>query len=366
MRSRVAKVLHHLAGRPLIEHVIRSVRDAGCQRVVVVVGHQAEAVQAALGGQVEYALQAEQRGTGHAVLQAVPLLADHAGPVVVTYGDMPLLRPESFRQLLQHHQAAAAVATLLTAVVDDPTGYGRVLRAADGSVARIVEQRDATPEEAAVREINTGTYCFSAPHLIQALQEVRPANRQGEYYLTDVIGILRGWGQRVEAVVLADPQEAQGVNDRIQLAEAEAALRQRTLRRLMLAGVTVVDPTTTYVEPDVEIGRDTILYPFTILRGRTRIGAECHIGPGAHIRDSVVGDGAVVQSAVVEGGEVGEGAHVGPFAYLSAGGRVPPGGRMSFAGQATDALPAPGWAPGRGTAGGAGAPRPQAGGAQVS
>lgn len=312
MKSALVKVLHELCGKPLVQHVVETVRAAGAHRLVVVVGHQAERVRQTLGDGVEYVLQEEQKGTGHAVLQAEPALADYDGPVLITFGDAPLYRSETIIKLLRTHRETGAAATVLTAVLDDPSGYGRVIRAADGSFARVVEDRDATPEEAAVREVNTGMCCVDAKRLFAGLKRLGTDNQQGEYYLPDVFADLVRRGERVEAVILDDPDEAEGINDRIHLARAERILRDRINRRWMEEGVTLVDPATVFIDADVRIGRDTVIYPFTVLRGSTVIGAGCRLGPFVHLQDARVEDGAAVVESSVYAAEVAAGSVVGP------------------------------------------------------
>src|SRR5437763_5353282 len=255
MKSRLPKPAHLVCGKPMVRYSVDAAREAGAERVTVVVGYEAEAVRAAVGDDVEYVLQAEQRGTGHAVLQAERSLRE-ADVALVLNGDLTLVTADDLRSLLERHRSTGAAATILTAELDDPASYGRVIRRPDGSVERLVECRDASPRELAVREINVGLYCFRAPELRECLQRLRPDNEQGEYYLPDVIGMLVAGGRRVEAVLAADPQMALGINDRVELAMAESILRQRILRRLMLSGVTIIDPATTYVDAEVRIGPD--------------------------------------------------------------------------------------------------------------
>jgi bifunctional UDP-N-acetylglucosamine pyrophosphorylase/glucosamine-1-phosphate N-acetyltransferase len=285
----------------------------------VVVGHEAEAVQAGLGDDIEYVLQAEQRGSGDAVQACYPLLKDFRGMALVLAGDVPLLRPETLTALIQRQAQTGAVATLLTAYLDDATGYGRIVRGEDGSVERIVEHRDATPEERAIKEWNPSIYCFQAQTLFAALKDVRSDNTQGEFYLTDVIGILRQWGARVEALPTQDSSEALGVNTRVELANVAAILRQRILNRLMLSGVTITDPASTYVDVEVQIGQDTTLEPQTYLHGMTVIGGGCTIGPFTRICDSSVGDHATIVSSQIVKSRIGSHVRIGPFANLRPG-----------------------------------------------
>jgi bifunctional UDP-N-acetylglucosamine pyrophosphorylase/glucosamine-1-phosphate N-acetyltransferase len=328
MKSRRAKVLHALGGRPLISHVCRAAAELSPDAFIVVVGHQAAEVEAAvratdLSGaarlpEPRFVLQREQLGTGHAVAQAREHLS--GGTVIVLSGDVPLVRASTLRALLDAHAAGGYDATLLSTRLPDPTGYGRVVRGANGGFLRIVEQRDASAEELGVDEINAGIYAFEAARLVPALEALRPDNAQGEYYLTDVLGALAGEGRRVGVVRHDDPHEVLGINSRVDLADSEARLRRRTLERLMLAGVTIVDPATTYVDDTVEIGSDTTLLPGCVLAGRTRVGEGCTIGPWAHVVDATLADGVLVRaSCVVEGATVGPAAQIGPFARLRPG-----------------------------------------------
>lgn len=334
MKSKTPKALHPVGGRPLLAHILGALSESGVTRRVVVVGYQAEAVRAAVdrllgAGTTEYALQSEQRGTGHAAQMAEPVLAGHAGTVVVVPGDTPLLSADVLRQLVDEHSHSEAAATLLTTVLPQDAGsYGRVLRDEDGSVTGIVEARDATVEQLSLREINTSVYAFTAPALFAALRDLRPDNAQGELYLTDVIGLLHRSGARVAACVASDPDIVLGVNTRVDLAEITAKMRARTLRNLMLAGVTIEDPATTYVETTVRIGADTTLLPGTHLRGETIIGENCVLGPNSHITDSRLGDDVSVRASFVDGSEVGDGCRIGPFANLRPGTRLGRGVRI--------------------------------------
>ncbi len=318
MRSSKAKVLHEIWGKPMINHVVEAYLAAGVQRLIVVVGHQGEAVQEALAGyhQVKFAWQEEQLGTGHAVMQAQSELEGFDGPVIVGYGDAPLYRPETLQQLVEEHVQAESMCTLLTALYEDPFGYGRVIRDGDGRFVEVVEERDATKEQKAIREINTGTYVFAGKNLFSALGQLTNDNAQSEYYLTDVPAILKKQGGEISLVVCQDPAETQGINSKVQLAKAAAVMRNRVLEKLMLSGVTIVDPATTYIDAEVTIAPDTIIYPFTIIEGRSRIEEECIIGPGTRIVSCEIGAGAeIVQSTLLES-KVGDETTVGPFAYL--------------------------------------------------
>lgn len=322
MKSKLYKVLHKVCGKPMVGHVTDALAEAEIQHTYVVVGHGAEAVQQYLGERVQYVMQQEQLGTGHAVLQAAPLLAEQAGTTVIVCGDTPLIRGETIRRMVELHEESGAAATIMTAVIEDPTGYGRIIRGADGSVARIVEHKDCDEEEAAVREINAGTYVFDNRKLFAALSRVTNDNAQGEYYLTDVFRILSEEQERILAYPIEDITETIGVNDRIALAEAERHMRERINREHMQGGVTIIDPAHTYIESGVTIGADTVLLPGTILRSGTIIGEDCVIGPQAEIAASKIGSGVTIRYAVLEQAVVGDGTTVGPFAYLRPGAEI--------------------------------------------
>ncbi len=319
MKSATVKVLHRVCGRAMIEHVLAAVRETGVRKTVLVVGQQGDRVKELLGGAVEYARQDEQLGTAHALMQARPALDEFNGDILVVCGDTPLLRPQTLAELCRCHKAAQNAATVLTAVLEQPAGYGRVIRGAGGLVRKIVEQKDAAPEELTVREINTGVYCFRGAGLFEALAALRPDNAQGEYYLTDIIGYYVDRGEPVGAVTVDDPAEISGVNDRCQLAAAEKVLRRRVLERLMLSGVTVLDPDNTYIDPDVEIGMDTVIYPFTIIEGKSKIGENCIIGPSSRLQDADLGCQVTVNNSVVMNSSVADGCNIGPFAYIRPG-----------------------------------------------
>ncbi|HEV2863737.1 MAG TPA: bifunctional UDP-N-acetylglucosamine diphosphorylase/glucosamine-1-phosphate N-acetyltransferase GlmU [Pyrinomonadaceae bacterium] len=337
MRSNTAKVLHRLGGRPLIAHVCRtaSALQKDVRPVHVVVGHQASEVESEVrkelgeGGAV-FVTQTEQRGTGDAVFAARDALSQADSTILVLSGDVPLVRAETLGALIhQHrtHRGRGAACTLLAVRLEDPTGYGRVVRDAEGRFEKIVEQKDASAEERQISEINAGIYCFESRLLFKALERVKPENAQGEFYLTDVPGILRADGEDVSVFVHNDAREVSGINTRVELADFERILRARTLRSLMLnAGVTVIDPQHTYVSPDAQIGRDTILSPGVHVEGRTVIGEECFIGPGARITDSRVGNGVRVKDhCVIVESVVEDNCEVGPFAHLRMNARIEEG-----------------------------------------
>ncbi|RCW41429.1 bifunctional UDP-N-acetylglucosamine diphosphorylase/glucosamine-1-phosphate N-acetyltransferase GlmU [Paenibacillus prosopidis] len=322
MKSKLYKVLHSVCGKPMVGHVLDTVKEAHAERTVVIVGHGAEMVKATLGDAAEYVLQEQQLGTGHAVRQAEALLGGEEGTTIVICGDTPLVQASTINAMLELHASSGAAATVLTASFDNPTGYGRVIRGEDGTVQRIVEQKDCSPHEAAVKEINTGTYCFDNQKLFAALAKVTSNNAQGEYYLTDVIGIFREAGESVQGYCTTDLAEAIGVNDRVALAEAERLMRERINRNHLLGGVTFIDAASTYIEAGVQIGSDTIIYPGTVLRGTTVIGEDCVIGPQADITDSTIGNGVTIKYSVVAESAVGDTSSIGPYANLRPGSKL--------------------------------------------
>jgi bifunctional UDP-N-acetylglucosamine pyrophosphorylase/glucosamine-1-phosphate N-acetyltransferase len=275
----------------MLEHVMDAAEAAGCRDNVVVIGHGAELVRELVGSRARIALQAEQLGTGHAVLQAADTLKDFTGTVMILCGDTPLLEAEELEKFYAEHVKSGAAATVMSAMMEDPFGYGRILRDANGDVAGIVEQKDASEEQKLIKEINTGNYCVEAPLLFEVLRTLGNNNAQGEYYLTDVLAKLRAMGKKVGGVVTADSEMIMGVNSRRQLAEAESVMRRRILEKLMDEGVTVMDPASTFIEKSVKIAPDTIIYPYTWLQGETVIGEDCEIGPNVRLENVKVADG---------------------------------------------------------------------------
>ncbi|WP_318617477.1 bifunctional UDP-N-acetylglucosamine diphosphorylase/glucosamine-1-phosphate N-acetyltransferase GlmU [Sporosarcina sp. YIM B06819] len=316
MKSNLYKVLHPVCGKPMVEHVIDHIRGLGADKIVTIVGHGAGQVEETLGDKSEYVLQAQQLGTAHAVQQAEQLIGSLDGTTIVVCGDTPLIRSETMEALVAHHNESGAKATILTAHADDPTGYGRIIRGEDGQVLRNVEQKDATPEEQKVIEINTGTYCFDNRLLFETLKKVKNDNVQGEYYLPDVVGILQSEGALVSAYMTSDFSETLGINDRVILAEAERVMRGRIADKHMRNGVTIISPENTYISAAAEIGRDTLLQPGTMIEGHTIIGENCTIGPNCQIVDSVIGNDTTVHSSVVLASKVGSATTVGPFAHI--------------------------------------------------
>jgi bifunctional UDP-N-acetylglucosamine pyrophosphorylase/glucosamine-1-phosphate N-acetyltransferase len=318
MKSSRPKVLHGLAGRPIIDHVLRTAEALRAESTTVVIGHGADDVRAALAGRpLSFVVQSPQLGTGHALLQAEPVLAGKSGTVLLLYGDVPLLQANTLSRLLDHHRARKAAATILTTDLSEPYGYGRIVRDADGRVARIVEERDASGDERKITEINSGIYAFDLAPLFGSLQQLATDNSQGEYYLTDLVAMYRQRGLAVDTLNLDSPGELRGVNSRADLSELSAIVRQRRNHEVMLAGVTLEDPASTFIDADVRIGADTVLGPGVMLQGATQVGERCQIQAGTRITDSRLGNDVVVlDHSVILGSRVGDGARIGPFAHV--------------------------------------------------
>jgi bifunctional UDP-N-acetylglucosamine pyrophosphorylase/glucosamine-1-phosphate N-acetyltransferase len=318
MKSGLPKVLHPLAGRPLIEHVLKTADAIEPSTVTVIVGHAGAVVREKTGSRpnIEFAVQEPQLGTAHALQQAETRLAGRRGTVVLLSGDVPLLSGATLRRLVETHHRARAAATVVTAVVERPYGYGRVVRTR-GRIARIVEERDASPGVRQIREINGGIYAFDLAPLFEALRGIASQNAQGEYYLTDLIAIYRRRKLPVETLIVDNPQEIRGINSRTELAEVSRIVRQTKNEELMAAGVTIIDPATTYIDPDVEVGADTVIHPGVAIEGHTRIGTACEIHGNVRIVESEIADKAVIQNfCLIIGSRIAEGASVGPFAHL--------------------------------------------------
>jgi len=327
MKSSVPKVLHPVMGKAMIEHVISTLETINIEKTVVVAGHKAELLEKALGDRVLYALQAEQLGTAHATMMTHEHLKGLAGVTVVTYGDGPLLAKKTLEELFSHHEKSGAKMTLLSAHTDDPTGYGRIIRNTEGRVVRIVEQKDATDEELQVTEINSGVACFDNELLFEALSHVDNNNSQQEFYLTDLVEIISNMGHKVEAVV-CHFTDTLGINDRVQLAEATRIMQARINEKHMRNGVTMMDPLTTYIEADVEIGAEVVIEPNTHLRGTTIVESGAFIGTGTQLTNAKVGAGAYINASVVVDSEIGANATVGPFAHLRGESVVGKGSRI--------------------------------------
>ena len=324
MKSRLPKVLHPVAGRPMLLWSMAAARALDPTRTLVVTNPEQDGVGAVLNGEGETVSQARQLGTGHALAQVA---AAHRtpGPVVVLYGDVPLLRGETLRALLAEHEKSRAAVTILTASLDDPTGYGRIVRARSGVVRDIVEEKDATDEQKNIHEVNSGVYVFSGRELWPALARLENKNRAGEYYLTDIVRLIKG---KIHALPIEDKNEILGINDRRQLAEAERVMRQRILDGLMTSGVTITDPATTFIDADVKIGRDTVILPFSFISGESSIGEKCVIGPFAQVNESTIGDACRIERAHVDKSRLAQDVHIGPFSRLRPGSVLDDGVRV--------------------------------------
>lgn len=315
MKSGTSKVLHEIFHKPLVYYPIEAARYAGAQEVCLVVGHKSEEVMETFGDTVKYALQAERLGTGHAVMQAMDFIGDD-GEILVLYGDTPLITAQTIEKMLAFHRKKKNAVTVLSALVDDPTGYGRIVRDESKHFVKIVEQKDATDEEKRITEINGGMYVFEAKHLKSALSKITNNNKQQEYYLTDTIEILLHEGYNVDAIAIMNPDDILGVNSREQLAQATAIMKQRINRKHMDNGVTLIDPHHTYIDPEVEIGQDTVIEPGCIIEGNTSIGENCIIGYNTKIRNCKVGNSVAIESSMLIDSQIDEGCHIGPFAYI--------------------------------------------------
>ena len=342
MKSDLSKVLHPLVGRPLVMYAVETAQALTGSTPVLVVGYGAETVREKVGSRAIFVEQAEQRGTGHAVLQARETLQGQSELVLVTYADMPLLTVETLCRLVEQQRGNSGPITILTLLNENPRGFGRVIRDASGAVTQIVEEAVATPEQLAIQELNAGVYCFDADWLWTHIERIPISLPKQEYYLTDLVGMAVAEELRVEAMVAEDATEALGINSRVHLAEAESVLRRRINERWMLTGVTIVDPATTTIEPDVIIGRDTTIWPNTHLRGDTTIGEQCSIGPNTIIEDCQVGDRCRVLASVLEQAAMEDDSDIGPFGHLRKGARLCEGAHMGNFGEVKNATLGPG------------------------
>ncbi len=350
MKSSVTKVAHRICGKALVEYVLEAAEGAGADKCIAVVGHKAQQVMDCLGSRVDYAVQETQQGTGHAVIQARKAIEKYAGDkggnkgsnkgsdksgdnggnkggdnddILVLCGDTPLITSATLREALLHHRQTGNAVTVITAAVEDPKGYGRIIRDEDGNLTGIIEHRDATEEQKEINEINAGMYCYKRRELLDALGKLKNDNDQGEYYLTDTIMIIKNNGAKAGAYKIADGREIAGINDRIQLAGAAAILRGKILAELMAEGVTIEDPSSAYIDAGVKIGRDTVIRPGTIIEGNTVVGMECTIGPGCCITDSVIGDRCEISNSVVRECAIAPESRIGPFEHICGRGKNP-------------------------------------------
>ncbi len=317
MKSKKSKLIHKLCGKAMIEWVFAAIKGSGIDEVAIITGQKSEQVRECMGARASaYIMQEKQLGTGHAVMQAEEYYKGYDGHLVVLCGDTPLIEKSTLNAAIDFHISGGFSATVITAEFVDPTGYGRVIRANGGNVSRIVEHRDASPEERSVKEINSGMYIFSSIELFNALKEINNKNDQGEYYLTDTLGVMATKGLKVGAWKMGDPCQVLGVNDRVQLSHAAGILRKRITNAHMLSGVTIIDPDSTYIDAGIEIGMDTVIYPGTILEGNTVIGEDCEIGPDTRVVRSRIGNAVKINKSVVLESEIGESTQIGPFSYI--------------------------------------------------
>lgn len=341
MKSELPKVLHPLAGKPLVNYAVETAAELTSEKPLLVVGHGAEQVRQVVGDKAIYVEQREQLGTGHAVLQARPLLEGRSETVLVWYADMPFLSTATLRRLLELHAKHEGPITMLTVEADDPMGFGRILRNEAGQVVGIVEEAVATEEQKAIRELNCGVYCFDShwlwPHLAQL-----PLGPKGEYYLTDLVGMAVAEGRMVQSLKISDATEVLGINDRTHLAQAEAIMRQRINEKWMLEGVTLLDPSLVFIDATVEIRQDTVIYPNTYLQGATTIGHRCRLGPNTIVRDSTIGDRCIIEASVVEGAILEEDVDVGPFSHLRKGAHLAKGVHIGNFGEVKNSYLGPG------------------------
>lgn len=342
MKSDLPKVLHPLCGKPMLWHVLEAVKTAATEKPVVVVGHGSEEVRKYLGNSADCVLQEPQLGTGHATMQAAALLEGKTDMVIVTYADMPLLRGETFQRLVETQRLNPGPFSMLTVIADDPRGFGRIVRKFDGTVEAIVEEYVATPEQQQIRELNVGAYCFKADWLWNALKRIEKNPKKGEYYLTDIVEIAARDNLPVQAVVHDDFVETIGINTRVHLSEAEAAMRRRINREHMLNGVSLMNPDVTYIEAGVKIGKDTLIMPNTYIHGKTEIGAGNVIGPNTIIRDSKIGDHCQVLASDLEGATLEDHVDMGPFARLRKGAHLKSHVHMGNFGEVKDSVLAEG------------------------
>jgi bifunctional UDP-N-acetylglucosamine pyrophosphorylase/glucosamine-1-phosphate N-acetyltransferase len=335
MVSSLPKSLHPLLGKPLIEFVLSAVQPLSNNLPVIVIGHGGDRIKSILDEKARFVIQEELLGTGHAVQQAEAILKDSSGLVLVVYGDMPLVQPQTLKNLLEKQKEHTGPMTILTVVEEDPRGFGRVARDSSGQIQAIIEEADATPDQLKITELNAGMYCFQAEWLWENLGKL-DLSPKGEYYLTDLIGLAAGKGQEVASVQVGDSWELLGINNRLHLAEASQLLRERINQDWMLSGVSIIDPQSTYIDPDVQIGQDTMILPNTYLQGETSIGKDCLIGPGTRVFNSQIGDACEIEFSVVEESRIEDNVDVGPFSHLRRGAHLATGVHVGNFGEIKD------------------------------
>ena len=316
MKSNLPKALHNLAGKPILNYVLDTVDQLEAKRKILIVGYKSDQIRELIGDKIEYVEQKEQLGTAHAVLQTKKLLSDFKGDVLILSGDVPFLTVKILKNLLKYHQANNFCCTLLSTILKNPKGYGRIIRDKKGEIKGIIEEVDLSADKKKITEVNSGIYCVNKDKLFQALEKITPDNKQGEYYLTDSVEILLKEGLTVGNIIVKDYSEILGINSRLDLTDASQKVYQKTLQDLMLQGVTIVDPNSTFIERGVKIGQDTIIYPFTIIEKDTKIESGCLIGPYSHLIDADIGKGVRVWASIIESSTVKEEANIGPYAHL--------------------------------------------------
>lgn len=316
MKSNLPKVLHNLAGKPILNYVLDTVDQLEAKRKILIVGYKSDHVRELIGDKIEYIKQKEQLGTAHAVLQTKKLLSDFKGDVLILSGDVPFLTVKILKKLLKYHQANNFCCTLVSTILKTPKGYGRIIRGKKGEIKGIIEEVDLSADKKKITEVNSGIYCFNKDKLFQALEKITPDNKQGEYYLTDSVEILLKEGLTVGNIIVKDYSEVLGINSRLDLTDASQKIYQKTLQDLMAQGVTIVDPNSSFIEQGVKIGQDTIIYPFTIIEKDTKIESGCLIGPYSHLIDADIGKGVRVWASIIESSTVKEGANIGPYTHL--------------------------------------------------
>src|SRR5665648_671243 len=328
MKSNLPKVLHNLAGKPILNYVLDTVDELEAKRKILIVGYKSDKIRELIGDKIGYAEQKEQLGTAHAVLQTKKLLSDFKGDVLILSGDVPFLSVKTLKKLLKYHQDNNFYCTLLSAVLKNPKGYGRIIRDKKGKIKGIIEEVDLSKEKKKITEINSGIYCFDKERLFQTLEKISTDNKQGEYYLTDTVKILLEERLPVGNIIVEDCSEILGINNRLDLADASKRVYQKTLQGLMLRGVTMVDPNSIFIEQGVKIGQDSIIYPFTIIEKDTKIGSDCFIGPYSHLINANIGKGVRIWASLIESSTIKEGANIGPYAHLRPGTVVGKGAKI--------------------------------------